>query len=506
MMIIRADIARAELAPSWVVELPVWQDADQWARSHQLPDWQKYGGTGGQQFLISRLSPSVWQQVQRLCHGDIRCWEDSCQQVRREVPGVESFTREGAEGWLVSQPPPLESALMGVRWACDEQSSLRWQGQSVAQPHCWAVERGIGCDVWLTELALLQPYVSRALLVFVPDQQRDLPAVIVLAQQLGLELRRQYDLPMLSGRLWHLVAATETHFQQAYQQIKERYPDVLIQPDYPLFSPLLPAPSHQLFMPVTKAESPVSVPVALIDTGVDPSLVRQLVNKQDMTGMGYQAGVTGSVQATTLSAYLPDLKLSSYQACLPVMGRPLWASCSSLALVRALDGALTGGNQVIQLGPQGQMGDIVQHALQQVVARQVVIVTGAGDSGPDMPVLALARSSQVLAVTAMKSAGQRPAHAGQGQHVVVAAPGGSPPSDMAAYNGFWVVGTSLAAARVAALIAHVQAVIPQSLPQLQRLLRESSDKPLGVAGQEAGALNTCRFWRLLGQRCPEESR
>ena len=112
--------------------------------------------------------------------------------------------------------------------------------------------------------------------------------------------------------------------------------------------------------------------------------------------------------------------------------------------------------QVINLSLGGPPNALLEVAVKQLIARDIVIVAAVGNQGPDHPPLYPARFPAVTGVTAVDAALQVFRDANQGDGVDFAAPGVDlwlPRTDGHAYQS----GTSWAAPHVAALIAWYRA-------------------------------------------------
>lgn len=487
-------MAEPSLAPTRVFRLPVWQEAGEWARSHQLTYWRIREMDVTEQYLISRVDEAHWQRLQVECGGDVVCTQDSCQQIR-------GASEEGR--WLVPAAPDLLSALAGDVGVCAELDEVRWQGQALEQPGCWVLQQGQGCEVQLTPMMALQPVQQRGrLLVLLPDGGM---TATELARALEMQLLSADRLQALPVTLLQLYSAEPGQLAAAQQWLADNQPEVLHQPDLIFTSGLqlasggLEAAERFLFT-VGPESTGAAISVGLIDTGVALTGTGGELIAVDFTGRGYQAGGTGTALASVLGQHLVSMRLFSYQACLPSASE-LEAYCYSSALIQALDQALMDHNRLIQLGPVGSGGAVFHHLITEAQRRGVVLVAGVGDAGALAPPLYPAAWPEVLAVTAIQGDQQRLPAALTGEHIDLAARGGHVSIGVLNHGQRLLSGTGLAAANVTGAVARLlQGSATVSPGQLYQYLRDSSDDlgPIGPDGEfGAGVINPCRAWRLL---------
>jgi len=490
ILVMELAVAAQPLAPSRVFRLPVWQEAGEWASRQQLSGWQVRDIGGAEQYLISRVDEGHWQRLQEVCGADIQCTSDSCQQVR---------SSDAADRWLVPRPPDLLASLAGDPWECAESGVLRWQGQQLEQPACWALQQGRGCEAVLTPMAVLQPMQRQGrLLVLLPAGEH----AAELSQVLEMEVVSVDYLASISATLVQLSSAQPGRLAEAQRWLITHRPELLHQPDLLFESRLQRAAggaegvAAAMFDMAVKAQ----ISVGLIDTGVALTGSDEQLVTADFTGAGYRAGETGTALASVLALYLESMSLFSYQACVPARGG-FAAACYSSALIRSLNQALLDKNRLVQLGPVGPGGAILHHLVRQALLRGVVLVAGVGDAGAHAPPLYPAAWPEVLAVTAVQGGRQRLPIAVTGGHIDLAAAGANLSVFHQDRSQRLLSGTGLAAAHVTGVVARLlQAGIPVSPVRLYEYLRESSDD-IGQAGADpefgAGLLNPCRALRLI---------
>lgn len=476
-----------------ILKLPVWLDADEWARQQELEYWRLFGDEMSDLYLIAEAGPEKSAALRRQCGNDIECVRESCQSVR-------TVANNGY--WLAAAPPPLAVALDGMRWQCEVPGNLQWTGDAHLEGRCWRVVRGDGCEVEVTSLAAVQP-----------EYRRD--RLVVLFGAGRAELERQLDSARERLEQWHslqslnlalaVIAVDPGHLEQAGERWRQLAVNGAVQWEHRLISQLYRGGNDQSFrsLPMmdvaARSSEGLSLKIALVDSGVEAQAGIELV-RADFTGTGYQPAVTGSALAAVMRQRAP-LLLNSYQACTAWDGYLLVSDCWSSAVVRALDQALLDGSQVVLLGPTGPEGAVLSAMIDEAERRGVIVLSGAGELERRMPSDGLAGLRGVWAITAHDGVGRRYRHAAKGDFIELAAEGVNLSVRRAGQGGMQLSGTALAAAEVAVFLAQVRALHPARTPaELRQIVRDAADD-LGAPGPDsafgAGGFNPCRTLRML---------
>ena len=142
----------------------------------------------------------------------------------------------------------------------------------------------------------------------------------------------------------------------------------------------------------------------------------------------------------------------------------------------------------LSLGGSGACGTTFQNAVNDVVARNVVVVVAAGNSGTDVANTSPANCNGVIAVAATVRNGGKASYSNYGAKVALAAPGGSsgggilstlntgsttPGADSYAYYQ----GTSMATPHVAGVVSLMLSVTPSLTPAQVLAKLQSSARP-----------------------------
>ncbi len=232
----------------------------------------------------------------------------------------------------------------------------------------------------------------------------------------------------------------------------------------------------------------------MVDSYVDvqvPSLAGQRIVRQS-----FVRGASGSRtdHGTAIASLLVGKKMPGFRGLLPTaslfaaaaFGEDTGSRATVLAIARALDWLVGQDVQVINLSFSGPDNHLLERAVQQVAARQIILIAAAGNEGPNGPTAYPAAYDDVVAVTGVDRF-QRPyRQANRGEYIAFAAPGERIPvpgrQDQLAYKS----GTSFAAALctgLAALLLQSEKHRMRKEPLLHLLRQDALD--LGPAGQDS---------------------
>jgi len=264
------------------------------------------------------------------------------------------------------------------------------------------------------------------------------------------------------------------------------------------------------------------VRVAIVDSGVaadHPDLAGRLAagatflpGGAEPTAHRHGTAVAGLIGAgrgngVGIVGIAPEAELMAFEACRAESEEV--AVCTSETVARAMDAAIAGGAQVINLSVGGPRDPLLARLAREAFRRRVVLVAAAGNGGPGGEVAHPAALPEVIAVTAV-DAEERPwPSAATGGAVELAAPGVEVLATVPGGGFHPLTGTSMAAAHVAALAALALEVDPGLGPQELRGHLRASALDLGAPGFDEvfghGRVDACallaRVARDLGL-CP----
>ena len=248
--------------------------------------------------------------------------------------------------------------------------------------------------------------------------------------------------------------------------------------------------------------------VAVIDTGIaqtHPELQGRL-EQADFTGQGiadeaHGTAVAGIIAATAnngagVYGVAPETKILGLKACHPVEEGGLAARCRSSALVKALDYAVQQNVSVINMSLAGPPDALLARYVAQAIAKNILVVAGAGNGGPSAKPAFPAALPEVIAVTAIDPSLRLYRQANQGDYIDLAAPGVDivtvqPSGDYPATSG-----TSWAAAHVSGIAALLKDLVPLYGGSEIASLLSAHTRDLGDAGRDRqfgnGLVDACR--------------
>jgi subtilisin family serine protease len=228
------------------------------------------------------------------------------------------------------------------------------------------------------------------------------------------------------------------------------------------------------------------VRIAVIDTGIDvkhPDLRGQAIDVRDFISAGDNApdrhgtavaGVIASIAGNRrgIVGVAPGARLLALQACTQrsADGR---GTCTSFSLARALDHAITGGSDVVNLSLGGPPDPLLERLLRKAIERDIVVVAAQG--GDRNRRLFPASFAGVIAVASAGTAHEAARLAAPDQDVLtLVSPDG--------YDFF--SGSSIAAAHVSGIVALLLERAPAlRAPDIESLLARTS-RAIGPKGAD----------------------
>jgi len=243
------------------------------------------------------------------------------------------------------------------------------------------------------------------------------------------------------------------------------------------------------------------VTIALIDGPVDTSAPELAgANVTDKSSCTIEASPSDVQHATGMAAILvspyfgvaPDATLHAYQT--STTSKSSVGTCSSggeqLDTVgKLMNQAIEDGAQIISISQgTGVQGDDVKWAVANAIARGVIIVASAGNTGDDENNTHLGSSSGVVGVSAINTDGTFASYSSWGNGVVTAAVGGPfNTRDEVTNQPITTRGTSVSAALVAGMLALARQKWPDATPnQILQSLVHSGLNPDHEWNQKTG--------------------
>lgn len=501
-----------QAAPQRLITVPAGQDAAEWARANNLKQWQQQTGIQGQQYLTTRMDDQDWYAFREQC-GEA-CQLDNCQGIR--TLNVAPMDRP----WLVPAAPDLERTLAGQPDSCPaDQQAQPWQGQWPAGSdlRCWQMQLGNPCQIEQTPAEYLkEQWRPNQLLVVLPAGGQPLAE---FAAERGLVVLEENTLQSTGDRMVLFQRAPGAPPLGNLLNSLGRDPAVtVVQRELAYFTLATKAdplagfnygPGLTAAAQLAPRYSGKSVTVAVIDTGLDqshPELSGRVASRADFTRKGYGPDAHGTAVAAIIAGargngvgafgVAPDVAIHSYKACHPHEAGGLKARCWSSSLIKALDAAVVRGDMVINLSLGGPPSPILHRVVKAAEKKGLVVVSAAGNGGPNARPVYPAAWPEALAVTAIGADRQLYKMANRGRYVQIAAPG----VDIitAGPDGAQPVlsGTSMATAHVSGIAAQLKQIDPESDGGHVTALMVLSSEDLGDAGPDtlfgSGLVNACR--------------
>ncbi len=268
------------------------------------------------------------------------------------------------------------------------------------------------------------------------------------------------------------------------------------------------------------------VKVAVVDTGVDvghPDLAGRVAgvgNFVDRGEIGFTRDVHGTAVAGVLAAdagngvgiagVAPEASLLALKACWPRAAGASAATCDSYSLAQAVDAAVSGGAQVLNLSLAGPQDPLLGRLLTAALAGGATVVVAADPRRPD-----LGFPAALPGVVAVIDADAPTPAAALGRPGVVSAPGRDVLTTVPGGAYDFLSGSSMAAAEVSGVVALLLERAPRLTPvEVGELLagaagpRPAVERP-GAAGGGVAAgpprVDACAaLARLVGlaEGCP----
>jgi subtilisin family serine protease len=266
----------------------------------------------------------------------------------------------------------------------------------------------------------------------------------------------------------------------------------------PLF-PLQPTAERWHLEALHAASTGLGVVIAEVDSGVDmeqPDLVgrvRTAANfvREPYVGEEHGTAVAGIMVARAnngagIVGVAPQATLLALRGCATIArGR---TECNSFSLARALQSALLGRAQVVNLSFGGPPDRLLQALLDVALARGIILVaaTDAGDA-PSFP----ASHPGVVSVAA----------AGSTASAQFSAPGSDVLTTLPGNRWGLVSGASYAAAEVTGLVALVLQHRPLAAHDIERLLGAERRNVDGAGRHTADAIDACLVMSRVAPNC-----
>lgn len=154
------------------------------------------------------------------------------------------------------------------------------------------------------------------------------------------------------------------------------------------------------------------------------------------------------------------------------------------SLVQAMDRLANDGAQVINMSLAGPPSALVEHMVEVLTERGIIIVAAAGNGGPNSEPVFPAAYDQVIAVTAIDRHAGVYRRAARGPHIDFAAPGVDVWTAASISGARFKTGTSFAVPFVSAAVAVLAARYPELSPsEIAQKLAESA-RDLGEEGHD----------------------
>jgi subtilisin family serine protease len=245
------------------------------------------------------------------------------------------------------------------------------------------------------------------------------------------------------------------------------------------------------------------VTVALLDTPVD--LEHPAYNGRVMEDRQVVSNDPPDAHGTALAGIIagkgiaPDVRLISIPVCYKEKDR--LPRTTSFLLARGLDLALQKGVKGVNLSLGGPKDSLIGLLIDEAIKRKTVVVTAAGNSGPNGKPPYPATHTEVIAVTAIDHRDRLDLRATRGPHVSISAPGVDIITSAPGGRQQVSTGTSVSAAHVTGIVALIFEKWQDATSQFVKTLLESTAHDLGPSGKDpefgAGRVDALRALESL---------
>ena len=226
-----------------------------------------------------------------------------------------------------------------------------------------------------------------------------------------------------------------------------------------------------------------NVAVAVIDSDIDakhPDLTGTVVKSFDALGGDdnphkHGTGMAGAIAAHgRLLGIAPDAQLLAARA----FDDSAEAKGTSFAIYKSVQWAADNGARIVNMSFSGPSDPAMHRMLVAAYGKDLVLVSAAGNAGPNSAPLYPASDSDVIAVTATDRDDALFKMANRGDYIAVAAPGVDILVTGPAASYEFTTGTSVAAAEVSGIVALLLERNPALKPKEIRSILTSSATPI----------------------------
>ena len=261
-----------------------------------------------------------------------------------------------------------------------------------------------------------------------------------------------------------------------------------------------PCPSERCYGAATVgwrtqlAECAKGLPIGIIDTAIDdahPALHDRKIKQSEIRppgaheaapiwhGTGIASVLAGNADSST-PGLIPGADI--YATNIFFADKSGNAISDSAAMLGALDLMDRFGVKIINMSVSGGRDELVERMVQKLADKGVIIVSAAGNGGPDAPPSYPAAYPQVIAVTAVNRDKLGYSHANRGNYIDIAAPGVNIWTALPGMQEGYQTGTSFAVPYATAVISAVYRQSP--LKTKEALLGALQTTDLGAPGRD----------------------